>query len=116
MRSNIKRICVARGAVVTIVDLIQKTGTTHGVSIAIGQQIFTKHGKRGIVMDKAGVKVMFLETFGRQLIREWQRHDKPALRQAWNDFTDGLCKGGIITPKQYDTWLNPFDPDQRAAR
>lgn len=64
-------------------------------------------------MDKAGVKIMFLETYGRKLINEWRRTDRPALREAWNDFTDDLCKSGVITPKQYDTWLNPFDPDQK---
>jgi hypothetical protein len=34
--------------------------------------------------------------------------DKPALRQAWNDFTDMLCKSGQITQNQYDTWLGPI--------
>jgi hypothetical protein len=33
--------------------------------------------------------------------------DKPAIRQAWNDYTDYLCKAGLITQHQYDTWLGP---------
>lgn len=35
-------------------------------------------------------------------------NDKPALRQAWNDFTDNLCKQGHITLKQYETWTSPI--------
>lgn len=27
---------------------------------------------------------------------------------AWACFTDGLCKDGRITQKQYDKWLPPF--------
>jgi hypothetical protein len=29
-------------------------------------------------------------------------------REAWNDFTDYLCKDRQITERQYDTWTNPF--------
>jgi hypothetical protein len=29
-------------------------------------------------------------------------------REAWNNFTDYLCKDGQITPQQYDSWSNPF--------
>lgn len=36
------------------------------------------------------------------------KKDKPALDQAWNDWTDALCKEGEITSKQYETWVNPF--------
>jgi len=35
-------------------------------------------------------------------------NDKPALRQAWNDYTDYLCKDKQISLKQYETWDNPF--------
>lgn len=34
--------------------------------------------------------------------------DLPARRQAWNDWTDALCKDGTITPKQYNDWVGPF--------
>ena len=33
--------------------------------------------------------------------------DKPARRQAWNDFTDMLCKDGQITENQYMNWRQP---------
>ena len=34
--------------------------------------------------------------------------DTTAKRTEWNDFTDHLCKQGLITSKQYDTWDQPF--------
>ncbi|KKN58900.1 hypothetical protein LCGC14_0547020 [marine sediment metagenome] len=33
--------------------------------------------------------------------------DKPMRSEAWNDFTDALCKEGRITMKQYETWTHP---------
>ena len=38
----------------------------------------------------------------------YEASDKPALREAWNNFTDSLCKDGLITERQYETWANPF--------
>lgn len=35
--------------------------------------------------------------------------DIPKRDQAWNDFTDGLCKEGRITSKQYSTWTHPWN-------
>ena len=34
--------------------------------------------------------------------------DSIAKREAWNVYTDSLCKDGIITEHQYNTWANPF--------
>jgi hypothetical protein len=34
--------------------------------------------------------------------------DKVARDQAWNNFTDSLCKGGRITLHQYETWTSPW--------
>jgi hypothetical protein len=33
--------------------------------------------------------------------------DRPARREAWNNWTDALCKEGRITMKQYETWAAP---------
>ena len=33
--------------------------------------------------------------------------DKPAIRQAWNDWTDLLIKGGTLPKRAYD-WTSPF--------
>jgi len=38
----------------------------------------------------------------------WGNPDWPARREAWNNFTDQLCKDGRITLRQYETWGNPF--------
>lgn len=35
--------------------------------------------------------------------------DKCAEREAWNNYTDALCKNGIITARQYDTWVYIID-------
>lgn len=36
------------------------------------------------------------------------RKDIPMRREAWNNFTDALCKEGRITEGQYETWSGPF--------
>ena len=33
--------------------------------------------------------------------------DDVALAEAWNDYTDMLCKDGEITDRQYRTWTHP---------
>jgi len=37
-----------------------------------------------------------------------KKNDKPALREAWSNYIDGLCKDGEITLQQYENWGNPF--------
>lgn len=36
------------------------------------------------------------------------RGDSVAKREFFNNYTDMLCKDGVITSKQYNTWSNPF--------
>ena len=36
------------------------------------------------------------------------RSDKIAMRESWSNFTDSLCKDGMITDSQYNRWSNPF--------
>lgn len=43
------------------------------------------------------------------VVKEFGSTDVPARDQAWNDWTDDLCKGKRITQKQYDTWTHPFN-------
>tara|TARA_R100000773_G_scaffold1706_1_gene2421 strand:+ start:257 stop:439 length:183 start_codon:yes stop_codon:yes gene_type:complete len=38
----------------------------------------------------------------------YRKGDVTAKRTEWNNFTDALCKGGVITLKQYENWNNPF--------
>ena len=42
------------------------------------------------------------------VIAQYGKNDKPAVRQAWNDYTDSLCKDGQITQEEYDIWVSPF--------
>jgi hypothetical protein len=35
------------------------------------------------------------------------RADYPARSEAWNEYTDSLCKDGSITLRQYETWTAP---------
>ena len=44
------------------------------------------------------------------------RGDKVAMRESWNNFTDGLCKDGEITESQYNNWSNPFQRVDKPAR
>lgn len=42
---------------------------------------------------------------------QYERDGKPdrvARAEAWNNYTDELCKQGNITLKQYESWSNPF--------
>lgn len=39
---------------------------------------------------------------------EFYRGDYVAQREYFNDYTDYLCKSGVITERQYETWTNPF--------
>lgn len=34
--------------------------------------------------------------------------DTVARSEAWNNFTDSLCKEGKISDWQYNNWTNPF--------
>lgn len=40
----------------------------------------------------------------------WNYGDKDSVakREAWNVYTDSMCKDGLITERQYETWSNPF--------
>jgi hypothetical protein len=36
------------------------------------------------------------------------RGDDVAKCESWGNYTDSLCKDGMISDKQYNTWSNPF--------
>ena len=38
----------------------------------------------------------------------YKKSDKVAKRTEWNDYTDALCKDGLITQKQYINWGQPY--------
>ena len=37
------------------------------------------------------------------------RTDSIAKREMWNNYTDALCKDGVITLNQYENWGQPFE-------
>lgn len=41
-------------------------------------------------------------------ITQFGKLDKVAMCEAWGIFTDSLCKDGLISMKQYESWTNPF--------
>ena len=51
---------------------------------------------------------IFREDIAPYVREQYGRGDVIAMREAWNNWTDGLCKDGCITPHQYTTWTNPF--------
>ena len=40
-------------------------------------------------------------------ISEYGFNDYYEMQQAWTFFTDGLCRDGQITLRQFETWGNP---------
>ena len=38
----------------------------------------------------------------------YRRGDDIAKRTEWNDYTDALCKDGLITTNQFINWSQPF--------
>ena len=43
-----------------------------------------------------------------EVVRRYGFSDRPAVRQAWNDYVDGLARRGLVTDRQRDTWSSPF--------
>jgi hypothetical protein len=41
------------------------------------------------------------------VVASYGPRDKPACREAWNNWTDSLHKDGEITERQYNTWEGP---------
>ena len=58
-------------------------------------------------LTKAQVVAMCRNYF-REYPDQFPKGDVIAKREFFNDYTDGLCKDGDITLKQYETWSNPF--------
>ncbi len=50
----------------------------------------------------------FNATLKPAVIARYGRTDKPAMREAWVIFVDGLERDGIISERQAATWDNPF--------
>ena len=56
------------------------------------------------MLTKKQVDTDFLD----RILPKILKGDKPAIRQAWNEYVDMLHKDGEITTKQADTWVCPI--------
>ncbi len=59
-------------------------------------------------MTKADAVKDFNATIKPAVIARYGRKDKPAIREAWVVYVDGLERDGMITERQAMTWDNPF--------
>jgi len=53
-------------------------------------------------------KKQALEEFKQYYLEGIPKWDKIAKREAWNNYTDMLCKNGYISNYQYNNWTNPY--------
>lgn len=58
-------------------------------------------------MTKQQAVAQFKDEILPYVIERYGPTDKPARSEAWNDWTDSLCKNGEITMRQYETWATP---------
>lgn len=59
-------------------------------------------------MRKKMTKKEALALFISEVAPTIPRGDDVWRREAWNNFTDSLCKDRLISSHQYNTWSNPF--------
>lgn len=60
------------------------------------------------MITKAAATQIFRTGILPQVYMTYGKKDKPAVREAWNNYVDHLHKSGYITARQYQTWLNPI--------
>lgn len=61
-------------------------------------------------MSKADAVADFKENVMPGVREAYEKDGRPdfiARSEAWNNFTDALCKDGLITMHQYETWTHP---------
>lgn len=60
-------------------------------------------------MTKAEAKAEFDAAFPPETFkRTGGTIDRPMRAEAWNNFTDALCKERRISMRQYETWTHPW--------
>ncbi len=61
------------------------------------------------LMTKAEAIKLFRHIYKIKAIRlGYRKGDEVAKRTEWNDYTDALCKDGLISTNQYNNWSQPF--------
>jgi len=51
---------------------------------------------------------MFEDGILPHVVEQYGKDDEVAIRTAFNDYTDALCKDGLISDKQYNDMENPY--------
>ncbi len=64
-----------------------------------------KYGRRNLTKKEA--VAIFNEEVKPQILKRYGPKDKVAMRCGWNDFTDSLCKDGLISDYAYANWVQP---------
>lgn len=59
-------------------------------------------------MTKSEVLKQFKAEVLPAVVAKYGDDDRVAKAEAWNNYTDSLCKDRQITAKQYSNWTNPF--------
>lgn len=62
----------------------------------------------GYQLEEEGALADFAENILPGLNKAYGSDDAVARREAWNNYTDALCKDRTITTWQYENWDNPF--------
>lgn len=60
-------------------------------------------------MTKREALAMFNDQCPRDTFLSRGYLDTVMRNEAWNNFTDALCKDGQITMRQYEGWANPWE-------
>jgi hypothetical protein len=62
-------------------------------------------------MTKKEVYEWFKNEYCFQMV--FKKRDRVALEEMWAEFTDRLCKEGLITQNQFSRWQSPFQGKYR---
>jgi len=81
--------------------------TRGGGGGAAAPKMLEENPRGGRGYTKRQVEEMFRADVMPVVIERYGSGDLPALREAWNDYTDSLMKDGLITRRQHETWTHP---------
>ncbi len=58
-------------------------------------------------MTEKDARREFMQDYAPAIVRRYGVRDKPACRQAWSEYIDGLHRDGLITDSQAASWDGP---------
>ena len=70
------------------------------------------------VMTRDEAIDQFIDSVLPAVVEEYEQDgiiDGPARREAWNNFTDYLCKDDLISDWQYNNWSHPDECERDTA-